>query len=118
MDRRSFNKALTFTGLGTLLSNVSASGELTDRRSFLFPQTSANRKPLGLIKHDWQCYRVGGKPVYLYSGEFHYFRVPKSEWRKRMELFKQAGGNCIATYIPWLIHEPSEGNIQFGGKEG
>jgi len=118
MDRRSFNKALSLTGLGTLLSAASASSETLGRRSFLFPQSDTGRKPLSLIKHDWQCYRIGGKPVYLCSGEFHYFRVPKLEWRKRMELLKQAGGNCVATYIPWLIHEPSEGNIQFGGKEG
>ncbi|GEM_PF-414123 len=66
------------------------------------------------ITFDKCCYRIDGHPVYLYSGEFHYFRVPRSDWRKRMQLFKDAGGNCIATYIPWLIHEPSEGNILFG----
>lgn len=27
---------------------------------------------------------------------------------------KEAGGNCVATYIPWLIHEPTEGDIRFG----
>ena len=66
------------------------------------------------ITHDHQCYRINGKPTYLHSGEFHYFRVPKPDWRERMRLFKAAGGNCIATYIPWLIHEPTEGQIIFG----
>lgn len=28
--------------------------------------------------------------------------------------FKEAGGNCLATYVPWLIHEPTEGDIRFG----
>ena len=51
------------------------------------------------ITFDKCCYRIDGHPVYLYSGEFHYFRVPRSDWRKRMQLFKDAGGNCIATYI-------------------
>lgn len=66
------------------------------------------------ITFDKQCYRIDGRPVYLYSGEFHYFRVPRDDWQRRMQLFKEAGGNCIATYVPWLIHEPQEGDIRFG----
>ncbi len=63
-------------------------------------------------------YSVQGRPFYPYSGEFHYFRVPKKDWRRRMRLFKTAGGNCLATYIPWLIHEPEEGHFVFGGRSG
>ena len=66
------------------------------------------------ITFDRVSYRIDGKPVYLYSGEFHYFRVPRADWRRRMTLFKEAGGNCLATYIPWLIHEPAEGTFVFG----
>ena len=28
-------------------------------------------------------------------------------------MFKEAGGNTLATYVPWLIHEPVEGTILF-----
>ena len=70
------------------------------------------------ITFDRICYRVAGKPVYLYSGEFHYFRVPRQDWRTRMELFKAAGGNAIATYVPWLLHEPVEGTFDFIGSAG
>jgi beta-galactosidase len=66
---------------------------------------------------DSQTYRIDSKPVYLLSGEFHYFRVPKSDWRTRMRLFKEAGGNCLATYIPWLLHEPKEGTFRFYGED-
>jgi beta-galactosidase len=59
-------------------------------------------------------YRIDGRPVYLNSGEFHYFRVPREDWRRRLELFKEAGGNAVATYIPWGLHEPTEGDIRFG----
>ncbi len=61
-----------------------------------------------------QVYTIDGQPAYLYSGEFHYFRVPKAEWRRRMRLFKEAGGNVVATYIPWLLHEPQEGHFAWG----
>jgi beta-galactosidase len=59
-------------------------------------------------------YSIDGKPTYLNSGEFHYFRVPRKDWRRRLELFKQTGGNAVATYIPWGLHEPTEGDIRFG----
>jgi beta-galactosidase len=58
---------------------------------------------------------VNGKPFYLYAGEFDYFRVPGKDWRTRMRLFKKAGGNCLATYIPWGLHEQEEGKYVFGG---
>ena len=59
---------------------------------------------------------LDGKRTFLVSGEFHYFRVPRHDWRRRMELLKEAGGNCVATYVPWLIHEPEEGTILFGDR--
>ncbi len=70
------------------------------------------------ISFDKLCYRVEGQPFYLYSGEFHYFRVPKKDWRRRMDLFREAGGNCIATYVPWMLHEPKEGQFNFGSADG
>ena len=66
------------------------------------------------ILFDTECYRTLTEPVYLLSGEFHYFRVPKGDWHHRMRLFKNAGGNVIATYIPWLLHEPEEGSFVWG----
>ena len=53
------------------------------------------------------------EPAFLASGEMHYFRVPKADWAQRLRLLKEAGGNCVATYVPWLIHEPAEGDIRF-----
>jgi beta-galactosidase len=69
------------------------------------------------IAFDPKTYRIDGQPAFLYSGEFHYFRVPKADWARRLKLFKEAGGNCVATYVPWLIHEPEEGRFDFSGTE-
>ncbi|MBQ4086407.1 MAG: beta-galactosidase [Clostridia bacterium] len=63
---------------------------------------------------DSKGFQVNGADAFMVSGEFHYFRVPREDWRRRMRLFREAGGNCIATYVPWVIHEPSEGDIRFG----
>lgn len=66
------------------------------------------------FKFDKIGFQIDGKDQFLVSGEFHYFRVPAYDWKRRMELFKEAGGNCLATYVPWLIHEPEEGKIIWG----
>ncbi len=63
------------------------------------------------------AYFIDGEKKFLYSGEFHYFRVPKKDWKKRLILLKEMGGNCVGTYVPWIIHEPVEGNIVFGDVE-
>ena len=68
------------------------------------------------ITFDSQSILIDGRREFLVSGEFHYFRVPPEDWRRRMELLKEAGGNCLATYVPWLIHEPEEGRIVFGNQ--
>ena len=59
-------------------------------------------------------YSINGKPDFLISGEFQYFRVPKNDWSKRLDLLIEAGGNCVATYVPWVLHEPVEGDFKIG----
>ena len=65
------------------------------------------------LTFDPRGFAFDGKPGFLVSGEFHYFRVPKEDWGRRIDLFKEAGGNALATYVPWMIHEPEEGKIVF-----
>lgn len=61
-------------------------------------------------------FRLGDKPVFLYSGEVHYFRIPKAQWRSRLKALKGAGFNAVSTYIPWIWHEPEEGKFDFTGE--
>jgi len=57
--------------------------------------------------------RMEKKEPYMISGEFHYFRVPKNDWDKRLDLLVESGANTVATYIPWILHEPKEGVFCF-----
>lgn len=66
-----------------------------------------------VLGFDRSSYVRGGERLFLRSGEIHYFRVPRAEWRDRLAKFKASGGNCVATYVPWLIHEPEEGRFDF-----
>ena len=65
------------------------------------------------VTFDHQSFRFGDQRDFLISGEFHYFRVPRTDWRRRMRLFRETGGNTLSTYVPWLLHEPEEGTILF-----
>ncbi len=59
---------------------------------------------------------IQGKPEIIHAAEFHYFRIPESEWESRLKLLKSTGFNTLATYIPWLWHEPQEGDFDLDGQ--
>lgn len=58
---------------------------------------------------------INGKPIKLYSGAIHYFRVPKEYWYDRLLKLKECGFNCVETYMAWNLHEPEEGQFDFSG---
>lgn len=57
------------------------------------------------VKFDNRCFQIEGKDVFLLSGTFHYFRTPQSLWKDRLKKLKDAGFNCVETYVPWNWHE-------------
>lgn len=59
---------------------------------------------------------VDGRPVFLRSAEIQYFRIPRDQWEDRILAAKQAGHNCIASYIVWGWHEFEEGRFDFTGE--
>src|SRR5580693_1358160 len=81
-----------------LLAAISAFGAETNARPFLHPDR---------IRYDSQCLTIDGKDVFIYSGAFHYFRCPKELWRDRFQKIKEAGFNCVETYVAWNWCEPA-----------
>ncbi len=59
---------------------------------------------------------INGEPIFIYSGEIHYFRIPFEQWEDRIVKAKEAGLNCISSYIPWIWHEPEENKFDFTGE--
>ena len=57
------------------------------------------------IRFDNRCIQIEGEDVFVYSGAFHYFRVPQPLWASRFGKLREAGFNCVETYIPWNWHE-------------
>ena len=58
---------------------------------------------------------LNGKPFIIRSGEMHYPRVPRSQWRERFRLARAMGLNTITTYVFWNLHEPAPGRFDFAG---
>lgn len=58
-----------------------------------------------------------GEPVYLWTGEFPYYRVEPSDWGSRLDQVKAAGIRTITAYVPWNLHEYEEGKFDFTGEK-
>ncbi|WIG57748.1 MAG: Beta-galactosidase [Ktedonobacterales bacterium] len=61
---------------------------------------------------------LNGKPAYLRCGELQYFRVRRALWRPALRQLRAANFNAVATYVPWILHEPEEGQFDFDGRAG
>lgn len=59
---------------------------------------------------------IDGQPRLVMSGEVHYFRLRREEWADRIGKLKTAGCNCVASYIPWLMHELEAGVFDLEGR--
>ncbi|XID92572.1 beta-galactosidase [Paenibacillaceae bacterium WGS1546] len=59
---------------------------------------------------------IDGKPQIILCGEIHYFRLKPEDWQDRIAKLKEAGCNAVASYVPWLCHEPAEGEFDFDGR--
>ena len=83
---------------------------------FCITQALAERLDLGgfefshpdRIRFDRHSLIIEGEPVFIFSGELHYFRCPCELWKDRMQKMKDAGLNCVDTYLAWNLHELEE----------
>jgi hypothetical protein len=59
---------------------------------------------------------VNGEVVPLISGEVHYWRVQRANWRPILEKVRELGLDVVATYVCWDFHELAAGEYDFTGK--
>ncbi|MEU4769893.1 beta-galactosidase [Actinosynnema sp. NPDC023794] len=68
------------------------------------------------VAYDRYSLTVDGERVMLWSGEFHYFRLPSPElWRDVLEKVRAAGFTGVSLYFHWGYHSPSPGVYDFTG---
>ncbi|MGW3285229.1 beta-galactosidase [Streptomyces sp. NPDC001002] len=72
--------------------------------------------PAHTVTLDGYSFLVDGKRTYLWSGEFHYFRLPSQDlWRDIFQKMKAAGFNSTSLYFDWGYHSPKPGVYDFTG---
>lgn len=70
---------------------------------------------MSIVDYDEKSLKINGKPVFIYSGEIHYFRVPRELWEDRLVKMKRAFLNSATIYFAWNWHEKTEGCFDFSG---
>jgi hypothetical protein len=65
------------------------------------------------VTFDTRAYLLGGRPTWLLSGEQHYFKMTRGDWRRRLVQMRCAGFNTVSVYMPWNYHELAEGDWHF-----
>ncbi|KAJ5085667.1 hypothetical protein N7532_010438 [Penicillium argentinense] len=64
----------------------------------------------------WDKYSlsVKGERIFIYSGEFHYQRLPVPElWLDVFQKLRANGFNAVSVYFFWSFHSASEGTFDF-----
>jgi beta-galactosidase len=59
---------------------------------------------------------LDGKPYIIIAGSMHYPRIPRADWRDRLQKARAMGLNTITTYVFWNVHEPRPGVFDFSGQ--
>ncbi|WP_189223770.1 beta-galactosidase [Saccharothrix coeruleofusca] len=68
------------------------------------------------VSYDRYSLTVDGERVLLWSGEFHYFRLPSPRlWRDVLEKIRAAGFTGVSLYFHWGFHSPAPGVYDFTG---
>lgn len=60
--------------------------------------------------------RIDGRPELLLCASLFYFRLPREQWRARLEQIRTSGYTCVDVYLPWNFHEVAPGRWSFDGR--
>ncbi|MFC6092248.1 beta-galactosidase [Saccharothrix lopnurensis] len=100
------------TGPVTAKATATATGPVTGPATSPATPEGARHE----VTYDRYSLSVDGERVLLWSGEFHYFRLPSQElWRDVLEKIRAAGFNGVSLYFHWGYHSPAPGSYDFTG---
>lgn len=68
------------------------------------------------IHVDGQGVWIDGRPRTLLCASLFYFRLPREQWRARLEQVRASGYTCVDVYLPWNFHELAPGRWSFEGR--
>ncbi|MGK3941981.1 beta-galactosidase [Streptomyces caeruleatus] len=60
--------------------------------------------------------RIEGTERVVLCASLFYFRLPREQWRARLEQVRDSGYTCVDVYLPWNFHELAPGRWSFEGR--
>jgi beta-galactosidase len=82
----------------------------------LLGASGAMAAPVHTVAYDRYSLVIDGKPTYLWSGSFHYWRLPSPDlWLDVLQKMKAGGFNAVEIYFDWGYHSPRRGVYDFSG---
>ena len=82
----------------------------------VFPSVAAPSSPQHTFVAKGREFLLDGRTFQIISGEMHYPRIPRDDWRDRLKKARAMGLNAITTYVFWNLHEPKPGVYDFSGQ--
>jgi beta-galactosidase len=113
--------AMSVTGL-TGASIGSAAADETAPAKVATAQASGDGPPTfgdgvrHTLDYDKYSLKIDGQREYIWSGEFHPFRLPNPDlWRDMLEKYKANGFNTVSFYFDWAQYSAKQGSYDFAG---
>ncbi|MET8804950.1 beta-galactosidase [Streptomyces sp. NPDC004546] len=114
--RRRWRAVLATAATIALATGMTAPAAAQDIGGQASAAASDASPPAHTVSLDGYSFLVDGKRTYLWSGEFHYFRLPSPDlWRDIFQKMKAAGFNSTSLYFDWGYHSPKPGVYDFTG---
>ncbi|KAJ5551881.1 hypothetical protein N7461_006579 [Penicillium sp. DV-2018c] len=67
-----------------------------------------------VVQWDHYSFQINNQRIFIFSGEFHYWRIPvPGLWRDILEKIKAAGFTAFAFYSSWAYHAPNNETVDF-----
>ncbi len=68
------------------------------------------------VTFDSKSFMVDGERLNVWSGEFHYWRLPGvDDWRDTFQKMRASGFNAVSLYFFWGLHSTEPGQFDFTG---
>ncbi|THA71052.1 beta-galactosidase [Streptomyces sp. A0958] len=68
------------------------------------------------VTWDEKSLKIDGERLVVWSGEFHYWRLPSpDQWRDVLQKLKASGFNAVSLYFFWGYHSSVPGSYDFSG---
>ncbi|KAG9094270.1 hypothetical protein FS749_012782 [Ceratobasidium sp. UAMH 11750] len=99
-------------GASVALGLVSAAGIARTQNATVWPIHDTGLSKV--VQWDHYSLMVNGQRLFVWSGEFHYWRIPVPEvWRDILTKVKAVGFNAVSVYGNWGYHSASSGALDF-----